>query len=102
MNAFQISDMMIDQSLKAMQGAIELQEQGDKFARAALDNQAKGREAGLKVAELIAQTAKQNSRIFLGMFENAAALQQEQVKKFTQASVDEFNKRVETFSKSQN
>ncbi len=99
-NPFQVGEIMIDQSVKALQTMVKMTEQNEKIALQAFDFNRKNREEGVKMIELAGEQLKQNTRLFVDMFDKLISFQVQSYKQASKASVDEINKQVAQFSKS--
>ncbi len=100
MNPFQITELMIDQSLKALHNSVKVAEQGDKMAQQVIDFNRKNREESVKMVETFANQAKQNTRALVEMTEKWTAFYTNNYKQVSKATSEHINKQVAQFSKS--
>jgi hypothetical protein len=99
-NPFQIGEIMIDQSVKAMHNLVKVAEQNEKAALQVIDFNRKNREEGVKLVELAGEQMKQTTRLFVDLFDKVLSFQMQSYKQASKASMDELNKQVAQFSKS--
>lgn len=97
---FQFSEMMIDQSLKALHNSVKVAEQGEKMTQQVIEFNRKNREEAVKMAETFATQAKQNTRALVEMTEKWTAFYSSNYKQVSKATSEHINKQVAQFSKS--
>ena len=99
-NPFQVGELMIDQSVKAMHNMVKVAEQNEKVAQQVIDFNRKNREEGVKMVELAGEQLKQTTRLFVDLFDKVVSFQMQSYKQASKAGMDELNKQVAQFSKS--
>lgn len=99
-NPFQIGEIAVEQSLRALQTSVKIAETNEKFVQQMIDFQRKNREEALKSVDVLAEQVKQNLRLFAEMGDKVLAFQVQSYKAASKAGVDEINKQFAQFSKS--
>ncbi|MBN9414361.1 MAG: hypothetical protein J0I12_02940 [Candidatus Eremiobacteraeota bacterium] len=99
MNPFQLNEVIIDQSVKAMQNWVKVAEQGEKMTAQVLEFNKKNREESLKLIEASAEQFKQSTRLFTDLFDKMLSFQVQNYQQASKATVEQFNKQVAQFSK---
>ena len=99
-NPFQVSEMLLDQSVKAMQNWVKVAEQGEKMTAQVMDFNRKNREESVKLIEQAGEQMKQSTRLFADMFDKMLSFQVQSYQQATKATTEQFNKQVAQFSKS--
>jgi len=99
-NPFQVSEIILDQSVKAMQNWVKVAEQGEKTAAQVIDFNRKNREESVKLIEQAGEQLKQSTRLFADMFDKMLSFQVQGYQQATKATTEQFNKQVAQFSKS--
>lgn len=99
MNPFQLNEVIIDQSVKAMQNWVKVAEQGEKMTAQVLEFNKKNREESLKLMEASAEQLKQSTRLFTDLFDKMLSFQVQNYQQASKATVEQFNKQVAQFSK---
>ena len=103
MNAYEFpiafGEMMIENTLKAVQAFGLASEQGDKVARMALDNAKTAREQGLQVATKWAEMARENQRQSANLFNSSVKMSVDTYRTYNQQTVEELGKQVERLTK---
>ena len=98
-NPFQVSEIILDQSVKAMQNWVKVAEQGEKMTAQVMDFNRKNREESVKLIEQAGEQIKQSTRLFADMFDKMLSFQVQSYQQASKASVEQFNKQVAQFSK---
>ena len=98
-NPFQVSEILLDQSVKAMQNWVKVAEQGEKMTAQVMDFNRKNREESVKLIEQAGEQMKQSTRLFADMFDKMLSFQVQSYQQASKASVEQFNKQVAQFSK---
>lgn len=99
-NPFQISELLLDQSVKAMQNWVKVAEQGEKMTAQVIDFNRKNREESVKLIEQAGEQMKQSTRLFADMFDKMLSFQVQSYQQATKATTEQFSKQVAQFSKS--
>ena len=99
-NPFQVSEILLDQSVKAMQNWVKVAEQGEKMTAQVMDFNRKNREESVKLIEQAGEQMKQSTRLFADMFDKMLSFQVQSYQQATKATTEQFNKQVAQFSKS--
>jgi hypothetical protein len=98
-NPFQFNELIIDQSLKAVQNWVKVAEQGEKMTAQVIEFNKKNREESIKLIEATGEQFKQSTRLFADLFDKMFAFQVQSYQQASKASVEQFNKQVAQFSK---
>ena len=99
-NPFQVSEIILDQSVKAMQNWVKVAEQGEKMTAQVIDFNRKNRDESVKLIEQAGEQLKQSTRLFADMFDKMLSFQVQSYQQATKATTEQFNKQVAQFSKS--
>ncbi len=99
MNPFQVNEVIIDQSIKAMQNWVKVAEQGEKMTAQVIEFNKKNREESLKLIEASGEQLKQSTRLFADLFDKMLSFQVQNYQQASKATVEQFNKQVAQFSK---
>lgn len=99
MNPFQVNEVIIDQSIKAMQNWVKVAEQGEKMTAQVIEFTKQNREESLKLIEASGEQAKQSTRLFADLFDKMLSFQVQNYQQASKATVEQFNKQVAQFSK---
>jgi len=99
-NPFQISEILLDQSVKAMQNWVKVAEQGEKMTAQVIEFNRKNRDESVKLIEQAGEQLKQSTRLFTDMFDKMLSFQVQSYQQATKATTEQFNKQVAQFSKS--
>lgn len=98
-NPFQVSELILDQSVKAMHNWVKVAEQSEKTAAQVVEFNKKNREESVKLIEQAGEQIKQSTRLFADLFDKMLSFQVQSYQQASKASVEQFNKQVAQFSK---
>lgn len=103
MNAYEmptaISEAVIDSSLRAVHQLGQVQEQGDKFARMALDQSRQTREEGLKMAQRWADLARENQEQIQRLVQTTVRMSLDSYRTAQQQTIEELTNQVDRLNK---